>query len=120
MWAAIAASPGWAIRAIPPCHRPRDGTARSARVASGGRRTRRHVRGMTTARASGNGDFDALPQPSWESLIEEKISREVNQRSDTRFGLGDSGSLARISCGGNVSSCLQYSKAFLSYFEYMF
>ena len=37
---------------------------------------------MTTARASGNGDFDALPQPSWESLIEEKISREVNQRSD--------------------------------------
>ena len=37
---------------------------------------------MTTARASGNGDFDSLPQPSWESLIEEKISREVNQRSD--------------------------------------
>ena len=31
-----------------------------------------------------NKDFESLPQPSWESLIEEKISREMNQRSDVR------------------------------------
>lgn len=88
MWAAPASTGG--SRAISPracaalTHR-RDWRGEIARVPST-RGARRHVlshRGRVHA-SPANKDFDSLPQPSWESLIEEKISREMNQGSDVR------------------------------------
>ena len=83
MWAAPASTGG--SRAISPrayaalTHR-RDWRGEIARVPST-RGARRHV---PPHASPANKDFDSLPQPSWESLIEEKISREMNQRSDVR------------------------------------
>lgn len=83
MWAAPASTGG--SRAISPracaalTHR-RDWRGEIARVPS----TRGAHRHAPPHASPANKDFDSLPQPSWESLIEEKISREMNQRSDVR------------------------------------
>ena len=83
MWAAPASTGG--SRAISPracaalTHR-RAWRGEIARVPS----TRGAHRHAPPHASPANKDFDSLPQPSWESLIEEKISREMNQRSDVR------------------------------------
>ncbi len=81
MWAAPASTGG--SRAISP-------RACAAVTRPSTRGARRHLpshRGRVPApphASRANKDFDSLPQPSWGSLIEEKISREMNQRSDVR------------------------------------
>ena len=81
MWAAPASTVG--SRAIS----PRACVAVTRPSTRGARRHLPSHRGRVPApphASPANKDFDSLPQPSWESLIEEKISREMNQRSDVR------------------------------------
>ena len=89
MWAAPGGSRAISPRACAAVTHRRDWRGEIARVPST-RGARRHLpsrRGRVPApphASPANKDFDSLPQPSWESLIEEKISREMNQRSDVR------------------------------------
>ena len=89
MWAAPGGSRAISPRACATVTHRRDWRGEIARVPST-RGARRHLpsrRGRVPApphASPANKDFDSLPQPSWESLIEEKISREMNQRSDVR------------------------------------
>ena len=81
MWAAPASTVG--SRAIS----PRACVAVTRPSTRGARRHLPSHRGRVPApphASPANKDFESLPQPSWESLIEEKISREMNQRSDVR------------------------------------
>ena len=89
MWAAPGGSRAISPRACAAVTHRREWRGEIARVPST-RGARRHLpsrRGRVPApphASPANKDFDSLPQPSWESLIEEKISREMNQRSDVR------------------------------------